>query len=101
MSTEIEVVDIHDCVLSANENPGTRKPMEVGAELAFVRVRKVGAQPRLEVRTHIAAEPSFVGLVRLRDWLTESRQWTAAFLAQFSDPPPEIYAIGIDWDAPA
>jgi hypothetical protein len=88
-------------VLSADENPATRKPMEVGAELAFVRVRKVGPTPRLEVRTHIAAEPSFVGLVRLRDWLRESRQWTAAFLTQFSDPPPGLHEIGIDWDGRA
>ncbi len=101
MASEVEVVDQQDCVLSQNENLATRKPMNVGAELAFVRVRKTGPEPRLKVKLHIVAEPSFVGLVRLRDWLREARQWTGAFLAEFSEPPPEIHTIGIDWNGPA
>ncbi len=98
ITTEMEITYQRDCVVPSGENRATRKPLEIGTELAFIRARKTGPDPHVEVKPLLTAEPSFKHLVLMREWLKTSVWWIQQLLYEFSDTPDDISALGIDID---
>jgi hypothetical protein len=96
VTTEIEVTEERNCVVPTRDNPGKRQPLKVDTELAFVRARKLGPNPEIDVIPHLTAEPMIEGRVFLREWLKLAIGWSHMLLSEFSEPPPEITGLGID-----
>lgn len=97
--TAIEITHTRDCVVPSRDNAGKRKALKVDAELVFVRARKTGPNPNIEVIPHLAAEPAIQEHLLLREWLRVTIFWTDKLLREFSEMPPQIERIGIDIDA--
>jgi hypothetical protein len=95
----IQVSDERDCVVPSRSNPGKREALQVDTELILVRARKTGPNPHIEVIPHVAAEPAIQGHLLIREWLRVTIFWTQKLLREFSETPPQIEHIGIDFDA--
>jgi hypothetical protein len=96
VTTDIEVTHQRDCVLTRQETAGKRKALRVDAELGFVRVRKTGPDPYVEVTPHLTAEPAFNEYTVLREWLKISIGWIQLLLYEFSELPDDLAGIGVD-----
>jgi hypothetical protein len=94
---EFEITDASDCVLPFTDGHGITAPLEIDAEIGFIRARKGGDDPQIRVKAHLAAEPSFKGRVLLRGWLQESMLTISELLLEFSEPPGELFALGVDF----
>lgn len=96
VTTDIEVTHQRDCVLTRQETTGKRKALRVDTELGFVRARKTGPDPYIEVTPHLTAEPAFNEYTLLREWLKISIGWIQLLLCEFSELPDDIAGIGVD-----
>ncbi|HEV7942871.1 MAG TPA: hypothetical protein VGP17_08740 [Solirubrobacteraceae bacterium] len=96
IATDIEVTHQRDCVLTRDETTSKRKALQVNTELGFVRVRKTGPEPYIEVVPHLTAEPAFNEYTLLREWLKISIGWIQLLLYEFSELPDQIAGIGVD-----
>jgi hypothetical protein len=90
----MEVTDARDCALS----PPIRflrvaTQLQIGAEIAFVRARKRGPNPELDVQAEITAEPTVEGMISFREWQGRCGGLIFQLLREFSDPPPVIEPI--------
>jgi len=83
------------CVLTRNAIRGKRDLLEVGAEVAFVHVRRTGPDPQLHVKYDLAVNPAISKSLLLQDWLEVSATATATLLAEFADPPGEVVSLNI------
>lgn len=97
--TAIEVTHTRDCVVPSRDNSGKRKALKVDTELVFVRARKTGPNPHIEVIPHLAAEPAIEEHLLIREWLRITIFWAQRLLYEFSEMPPDIESVGIDLDA--
>lgn len=68
----------------------TPQPLEVDAELAFIRVRKTGPEPQLRVNTRCTALPSLENRIEVKEWVTQTGILIALLLNEFTEPPEEI-----------
>lgn len=96
ITTDIEVIHQRDCVLTRGQTTGKRKTLQVDAELGFVRARKTGPEPHIEVTPHLTAEPAFNEYTLLREWLKISVGWIQLLLYEFSELPDDMAGIGVD-----
>jgi hypothetical protein len=96
VTTDIEVTYQRDCALSQGETTGKRKTLQVDTELGFMRARKTGPDPYMQVIPHLTAEPAFNEYTLLREWLKISIGWIQLLLEAFSEVPDDIGGIGID-----
>jgi hypothetical protein len=97
--TAIEITHTRDCVVPSRDSAGKRKALKVDTELVFVRARKTGPNPHIEVIPHLATEPAIQEHLLLREWLRVTIFWTDKLLREFSEMPPQIERVGIDLDA--
>jgi hypothetical protein len=68
-----------------------KRPLEPGAELAFIPARRTGrSEPELDVEASVEAEPSVGRRVTLREWSTRTPAFLVRVLAEFSDPPQKL-----------
>lgn len=91
---DVAIRDLQDCVvpkLGFRRNP---QPLEVGMEITFIRVRKMGSNPHIEVQMRVIAEPSLDNRVSVADWLAQCGGFIARLLVDFSEPPPELLELG-------
>jgi hypothetical protein len=95
----IEISDSRDCVVPDRNVPSKRGPLKVDTELVFIRARKKGPNPHIEVIPHLFAEPAVQVHLLVREWLRTSIFWGQKLLTEFSEMPPNIGSIGIDLDA--
>jgi hypothetical protein len=93
-----EVTDYRDCVVSERGHHLVSCSLKVGTEVAFIKVRKTGPDPRIEVRPYAEAEPVLERDVPLEYWLENTTKWICLLLREFSAPPPEIRELVIDPD---
>jgi hypothetical protein len=96
MTADIEVTYERDCIVRERDTIAKRKVLEVDTELGFVRARKTGPQPHIEVVPHLTSEPSFKDRRLVKEWLRVALWWTQWLLYEFSEPPDKIGAVGID-----
>jgi hypothetical protein len=95
----IEISDSRDCVVPKRHVPSKRGPLKVDTELVFIRARKQGANPDIQVIPHLLAEPAIQEHLLVREWLRISIFWADKLLREFSETPPQINHVGIDLDA--
>jgi hypothetical protein len=88
-----KVSNQRDCVITETKMSGVFRagPLEVGAKLAPVYIRKTGPHPDVEMEGQLAAMPTIEGVFFL-DWLTKTRDIIAFALRSLSDPPTELIA---------
>jgi hypothetical protein len=87
---EVTITDRRDCVNLRARSLTPGQPLEVGAELAFIRVRKTGPEPHLDVRTRSKGPPSIKPRVGLIDWVTQTGAQIGLLLNRFSAVPDEV-----------
>jgi hypothetical protein len=97
-SAYYEVTEFRDCVVSERGHYVASGQLKADAEVAFIRVRKTGPEPSIEVRPCAEAEPVLDGSVPLEYWLENVTTWIALLLREFADPAPEVTELGIDPD---
>jgi len=86
----IEITHMRDCVVPNRGWPRRRGPLQVDTEFAFIRARKLGPEPQLEVKTEIAAEPSIENHIGVKTWIAQCAAFTVLLLRELSEPPQEI-----------
>ena len=88
---DMEVADTRDCELSSPIRfRRVAAQLQVGAEIAFVRARKRGPNPELDVQAKVTAEPTVEGMIRFRAWQQRLGGLIFQLLGEFSDPPPAV-----------
>lgn len=87
---DVEITRMQDCVVPSLGFPRRPTPLEVGEELTFIRARKRGTAPRLEVTPRVAGEPSIENRIGVRTWIVQCAVFTAVMLREFSEPPQEV-----------
>jgi hypothetical protein len=91
------ITEFQDCVLSKLPVYAERVPLQIDTEMAFIRVRKTGPNPHIEVEPDVVAQPAVNERVWLRDWLDLTLRYVFLLLQDFSGPPDELMTVGIDW----
>lgn len=94
---ELQITASQDCEAGSVQAEAQRQPLHVGTELAFVPVGEVGTHPHLDVEASIFMLPAIDDLIPLSTWVVTCEVWICNLLTEFSDIPPEIFEIGIDW----
>jgi hypothetical protein len=89
---DIEITRMQDCVVPQLGFRRHADPLQVGTEIAFIRARKRGSQPRLDVKIGTSAEPSIENRIAVREWIRKCGSFTASLLREFSAPPAELVA---------
>jgi hypothetical protein len=93
---EPSVIRLHisksrDCeVRKLRSNRWRKKPLEVGAELAYVPACRTGSNPQIQVQVNVTAEPSIGNRVTFQEWGTRTAAFLVQVLAEFSDPPQKL-----------
>jgi len=88
-----DVRDTRDCVVT--RIPASFvvwEPLQVGAKLVPIYVRKTGPQPHVDMQGQLAAEPALQQGVLMGEWLEVMPQVVANLLGELSDPPVELLA---------
>lgn len=94
---DLEVTDARDCEVPRLGFRRNRNPLEVGVELAYIGVRRTGANPQLEVKVAVTAEPSIGNRISFKEWGTRAGAFISGLLIEFSDPSQELVeATGVD-----
>ena len=81
---------LRDCVAKDNIRRAGRRPLQVGTEIATIRVRKTGPQPYLEVEAAFASQVGLGNGVPMPNWLDQAKEWIGLLLAEFSEPPVQV-----------
>jgi hypothetical protein len=92
----IEVTDVRDCVppsIPRRGFPRRATALEPDAEVAFIRTRKTGPNPELDVKLDLIAEPCVHERVGVGEWVGRCGAHIARLLSEFSDPPEGIAEI--------
>jgi hypothetical protein len=87
---DVEITRMQDCVVPRLGFPRRPTPLEVGEEFTFIRARKRGTAPRLEVTPRVTGEPSIENRIGVRTWIVQCAVFAAVMLREFSEPPPEV-----------
>jgi hypothetical protein len=93
-SVGIEVTHMQDCVLSHVSNRLKPQPLEIGAEVTLIHVRKTGPKPHIEVHPHISAQPTVGQRVSIQEWCAQCGIFVFRLLREFSDQPANIGDVG-------
>jgi hypothetical protein len=91
---DTEITDMRDCLVRPPAHVRrSAEPLEVGAEIAFVRARKTGPNPELEMKLQVAAEPALDQRVSVRHWHGLTGMMIFDLLREFSVQPPGMDKI--------
>jgi hypothetical protein len=93
----LQLSDVRDCRIVGTDARAERRLLRVGTELAFVPVLDVGSDPHVHVEAQVPTFPAIDDLSPLAEWLTKCIGWICNLLAEFSEVPPELFTLGIDW----
>lgn len=97
MAAEYQVRNQRNCDVPTQLGQAIRKPLQTGMEIGYIRARKRGADPAIDVEARISFGPFLEHLVMVKQWLYVTRGWIFLLLSEFSDPPDELLEIGIDF----
>lgn len=87
---EITITDRRDCMNPRARSLTPGQPLQSGAEVAFVRVRTTGPQPRLDVQTRLTGVPAIQPRIGLIDWILQTGLQIGVLLGEFSEAPSEV-----------
>jgi hypothetical protein len=96
----IQIIELHDAV-NPRVRPLIRGPrqLQVGAELALVRVRKTGPEPRLSFATRWTGVPAITPGVSLVEWVEQCGAQIGVPLGRFSEAPEQVQRVTRDFFA--
>jgi hypothetical protein len=86
----LEVTYMRDCEFSRPTRNNPRRELQVGAEFAYVYVRKTGPEPEMSVKAAPDVKPVIENGFWLNEWLYNAKGMVALVLGQFADPPTEL-----------
>jgi hypothetical protein len=95
---KFKVVECHDCIMTRPLIRAYRRPADIGTEIAFVRVRKTGPNPQVDVDCDIASHPAFHPRLWLHHWLDVTTAEINLLIAEFAEEPAEIEDLGLNID---
>lgn len=98
-SASYKVSDARDCEIAKLGSYVTMAPLKVNTEVAFIRVRKTGPNPHIDVEPLAIAQPGLESGVWLRDWLDLTKAAVFSVLLAFAYPPYELRELPIDWSS--
>jgi hypothetical protein len=78
-------VEAHDCIVRRGGFRGRSVPLEVGAEIGTLRVKKTGPHPQLDMEISLTAEITLENRVAVIEWMNVTRVWISALLKTFDD----------------
>jgi hypothetical protein len=87
---EITITDRRDCINPRARSWTPGQLLESGAEVAFIRVRKTGSQPRLGVQTRLTGVPAILPRIGLIEWFEQTGLQIGVLLGEFSEAPDEV-----------
>jgi hypothetical protein len=90
---DIEVTHTRDCMLRAIRFRRRAEHLQTGTELAFIRARKLGPKPELEVQLKVTTEPSTDQRIGVQEWSNRCGILIFQLLCEFSDHPPGMDEI--------
>jgi hypothetical protein len=93
---DLEVTDARDCApptIPRQGFPRRAAVLEPDAELAFIRTRRTGPNPQLDVKVKLIAEPCVHERVGIGEWVGRCGAYIASLLSELSDPPKGIAEI--------
>jgi hypothetical protein len=93
----IEVTDTRDCGLLRQEHC-RRLPnaLQVGAEVVFMRGRRMGRNPEIDVQLKVTAEPTIGQRISYQEWSAITGIALSKLLSLFSDQPASIHEVGAE-----
>jgi hypothetical protein len=83
----VYVGEPRDCTITRPVEAIRAFPLEIGAEVHCVYVRKTGPNPDIEMEPHLTVEPAVTPEISLREWLTQTRSFIYQLLREFGSPP--------------
>jgi hypothetical protein len=90
----IEVVHERNCVGRRGQLWKRRaQPLDIEAEIGFIPARRLGPNPELEVNLDIAATPSIVERISVREWHAQTGILIFKLLREFSPQPESIHEL--------
>jgi hypothetical protein len=92
----LTVVMYEDCSAVRFPPRGTARPVEAGQEMAFVRVRKTGPSPSLNIAVDVTPEPCLERNVSVTEWCRGTTVYIRDLLREFSGWPPEMTDLDMD-----
>lgn len=95
---DIEITNLVDCIVADAPWKRYENALDVGAELAFIRARKIGPEPHVQVQTRVTAEPSLEERIAVREWIAQCAIRISVLLSAFSEPPPALAQLGVPFD---
>lgn len=84
-----EIADYRDCSITRTPKRGRRRVLEIGTEVAFFPVRRLGPDPYLHVKYQFATMPALHETLTLESWLAETARFLGLLLATFGPVPDE------------
>jgi hypothetical protein len=72
--------------------------MEVGSDVAFIRVRKLGPEPYLDASLGITVQPGIAKRIGVHQWVWQRGCFTALLVSELSTPSPEVHERRDLWD---
>jgi hypothetical protein len=93
----VKVTSTQDCVVPERPpSQGEGQPLQVGQELTFLRARKLGPDPRLDVRLTVTPEPVLPNRLGARAWDRSTGTLVYDLLGEFSDLPDSVHEVGAE-----
>lgn len=87
----VEVWRMQDCIVTQKSWPRRKGPLSTDSELTFIRAKRRGDNPHLEVRVDIRTEPSIEQRLSVKSWIITCTALTSILLNEFSKPPDEAH----------
>jgi hypothetical protein len=82
-----KVLQMSDCERTTRTTRARSYPLQDGAEVCTIPVRKTGPNPELDVEVQLTTQPSLDNRVPVGVWLTNTFVWINSLLADFAQPP--------------
>jgi hypothetical protein len=94
---DIEIRRMQDCSVPRIGWTRRATPLEVGSEIAFIRARKLGSRPGLDLRVRTTGEPSIGNRIPVKTWIAQCAAFTVLTLREFSEPPQGVIDQAERW----
>jgi len=86
----VEITHVRNCVPTRQGKNRPRDKLDIGAEFAWIYVRKTGANPAMRVKAHIRVKPIVDEYLWLNEWFTKTVVAVGRILQDFSEMPQEL-----------
>jgi hypothetical protein len=96
VSVGIQIAYSQDCVFPELPIRGAGLPIEAGREMAFIRARKTGPDPYINIDINVTPEPCLDNRLGVNNWVRGTGVLIRDALREFSGWPPEMADLDTD-----